>query len=38
MTVVSGVLWEGWGGARVKGVIKGLRAGMMKHKGPMPGD
>jgi len=38
MTAVSRVLREGRGGARVKGVIKGLRAGMMKHKGPMPGD
>ena len=38
MTDVSGVPREGRGGARVKGVMKGLKAVNMKHKGLMPGD
>ena len=38
MADVSGVPREGRGGPRVKGVMKGLRAGTMKHKGLMPGD
>ncbi len=38
MADVSGVPREGRGGARAKGVMKGLRAVDMKHKGVMPGD
>lgn len=38
MADVSGVPREGRGGARVKGVLKGQRAVMMKPKGPLSGD